>query len=411
MKLIVNTAALTPPLTGIGHYTANLLAYLLADGSVADIKGLPGSASHWLHQDDIQRLLRPPETTEDKAPVASPSLRARLRQRVWNFVINVARYVPGARQGRKLLFQLTAKRSAARYSDYLYWEPNYIALPLDNPGIITVHDLSHLAHPEFHPPERVAALTRDLERSVRQARRIIAVSEFTRGEIAREYGIDPQSIDIVSPAVGDEFRQQATAEQVSVVRQRYGLPEQYLLSVGTLEPRKNVEGLLRAYLQLPAALRQQYPLVLVGVKGWLTGALEQQLAPLVAAGEVRQLGYIDQADLPVIYQQASALAYVSFYEGFGMPVAEAMAAGTAVLTSNCASMPEVAQGAALLADPTDQRQLTARLQQLLSDTVLRTELSAKGQEIAQQYTWQRSGEKLLAVLRSAASDSDHTEQR
>lgn len=398
MKLIVNTVALVPPLTGIGHYTANLMDYLLRHGELEDIRGVSGSATHWLDRPAIEQLLQNPASAS--AQVSPPGLLSRLRHKAWRAFVAVARHVPGARRARRLLFSATAQRQSPHFAGYLYWEPNYIALPLDNPSVVTVYDLSHIAHPEFHPAERVAAMTRDVEASVQRAQRIITISEFTRGEIMREYGVPADRIDIVPPAVGDEFRQPATTDHIDAVRKKHSLPANYLLSVGTLEPRKNVEGLLKAYLRLPDALRKQYPLVLVGVKGWLTGALEQQLAPLVAAGEVRQLGYVDQPDMAVLYQQASALAYVSFYEGYGMPVAEAMAAGTAVLTSGCTSMPEVAQGAALLADPHDVDDVASKLEQLLSDEKLRDQMQEQGRQIAADYTWQCSGEKLLAVLRA-----------
>ena len=411
MKVIMNTAALTPPLTGIGHYTAHLTQALMDAEHITDIRGLPGSATHWLDRQQIQQLLNDSSATQapkvepaaEQAPAepAKPALKARIRQALWRRFVAVAKHVPYAREVRRLLFKATAQRAAENYSDYLYWEPNYIALPLENPAIVTVYDLSHLAHPEYHPAERVEALTKDLERSIRNARRIITISEFTRGEIIREYGVSPDLIDIVPPAVSDDFRTPASDAQVAAVRARHQLPDNYLLSVGTLEPRKNVEGLLRCYARLPQALRKQYPLVLVGVKGWLTGDLEKQLAPLVEAGEVRQLGYVDQADMATLYQQADALAYISFYEGYGMPVAEAMAAGTAVLTSDRASMPEVAQGTALLTDPDDDDRTTAQLERLLSDSQLRAEMAEKGQQVAQDYSWARSGEMLLASLAKA----------
>lgn len=403
MKVIINTAALTPPLTGIGHYTAHLTQALMNAEQVTDIHGLAGSATHWLDRQQIKQLLDGPAASRPPQPgtelvTQEAALTLRIRQVLWRRFVAVAKYVPYARDVRRLLFRATAQRAAETYDDYIYWEPNYIALPLDNPAVITVYDLSHLAHPEYHPAERVEALTKDLERSIHSARRIITISEFTRDEIIREYGIASDLIDIVPPAVSDDFRNPASAQQVAAVRARHQLPTNYLLSVGTLEPRKNVEGLLRCYARLPQALRKKYPLVLAGVKGWLTGPLEKQLAPLVEAGEVRQLGYVDQADMATLYQQASALAYISFYEGYGMPVAEAMAAGTAVLTSDCASMPEVAQGAALLTTPGDDDKTTAQLERLLSDEALRAEMAEAGQKIAQDYSWKRSGELLLASL-------------
>lgn len=423
MKLIVNTSTFEPPLTGIGHYTTSLMKALMAANVCEDIKGVywnrPG---HFFDQEEINHFLetgmldnksqqnqsvekdwRP---SQPDAPSAKPLPGRRLRHALWSRTVRLVRRVPYTRSLKRALSARLNRKTAREYPEHLYWEPNYLRLGLDNPAVVTVYDLSYLAHPEFHTEETVTALSTRVGPSIRDAERIVTISKFTRDEIVKEYDIDPARIDIVPPAVDDSFREPAAASRVAELRTRYNLPDQYLLSVGTLEPRKNVEGLLRCYAALPAALRQQYPLVLVGGKGWLTGDMEALMAPLLDSGEVRRLGYVDQKFMPALYQQASLMAYISYYEGYGMPVAEAMAAGTAVLTSNRASMPEVAQGAAELINPADDTQITAALNRLLSDEALRQTMVRKGLEISSQYCWQHSCELFIQALQRAQRQLD-----
>jgi alpha-1,3-rhamnosyl/mannosyltransferase len=180
---------------------------------------------------------------------------------------------------------------------------------------------------------------------------------------------------------------------------RYALPEHYLVSVATLEPRKNLLGLIKAYSQLPEDYRNAYPLVLVGGKGWHTGEITTALAKLPERQLVR-LGYVSQADLPKIISAASVMAYPSFYEGFGMPVLEAMAAGTPVLTSDCSSMPEVSGGAAVLIDPTECDSIAEGLRNLLDCAALRERCREKGLLNATRYSWQQSSERLIGALQN-----------
>jgi alpha-1,3-rhamnosyl/mannosyltransferase len=179
------------------------------------------------------------------------------------------------------------------------------------------------------------------------------------------------------------------------------------LAVSTLEPRKNLPRLLMAYARLPEALRARHPLALVGAKGWLNAELEQHLAPLERTGQLRRLGYVSQEDLPALYAGAHAFAYPSLYEGFGLPLLEAMASGAPALSSRCSSLPEVAGAAALLIDPEDLDALTAGLERLLDDAPWRVQARARGLEQARRFSWERCVEDTVAVYRGlpeAAAD-------
>jgi len=391
MNLITNVSPLLPPLTGIGHYTRQLLLELLAMPEVGDVKGV--SALRWHDRDAVARMLIDVAASND-GDSEEKAASSRHKEKL----LDLGRKIPFARRLKRSLEQRTAQKMSSQCEDYIYWEPNYTLLPLDNPSAVTVHDLSHIHFPQYHPKERVDILHRTLEESLQRATRVIAVSEYTRQDIARHFSVPIGDIDVVSPAVCNSFRVKAGESDLAQVRKKYKLPNSYLLSVATLEPRKNILGLVKAFSQLPQASRQAFPLVLVGTKGWLTEELEQALDPLLRKGEAVRLGYVDQADLPVIYAGATCMAYVSFFEGYGMPVAEAMTTGTPVLTSAVSSMPEVAAGATLLVDPHDVASIAESLQRLIEDESLRTQLSEAGLEASQSYTWSNSAQRLLSVL-------------
>ena len=390
MKIITNISSLTPPLTGIGRYTQELLSYMVQHGEVDDVKGV--SALRYYERDQLVDLLG-----SNLSEKSSSSTRNNSRKALFT---SVARQLPFARRVKKAVADYTARRRALAHSDYIYWEPNYLLLPVGNVAVSTVHDLSHLVFPEFHPQERVKLLKDNLEDSIRRSKRLVAVSAYTKQQIIDVFSVAPEDISIVPPAVSDEFRVEYSSKAIESVRKRYHLPENFLLSVGTLEPRKNVESLIHAYASLPVGLRKEFPLVLVGASGWLNEGLEQLLKPMLKDGEVLRLGYVSQRDLPVIYAAATCVGYVSFFEGYGMPIAEAMASGTAVITSNTSSMPEVASDAACLVDPHDRDSISQALLDVLENDDLRREMEIKGRLVSEDYTWEQSGKKLLNVFAS-----------
>ncbi len=390
MKLIVNIDCLTPPLTGIGHYAHNLLRALQEEPSVEDIQAI--RASGWASGEELAQLLYPSE---------SQGGGELSRARQWKAkgiagLRSVAKRVPYARTLKRQLQNRLALAREAELAGYIYWEPNYNLLPIANPSLTTVHDLSHIHYPAFHPKERVDLLNEHLPRSIERAKHVFTVSEFTRGEVARHFGLAEEQMTVVTPAASADFRPYGQGE-CEEVRVRYALPEQFIISVATLEPRKNLLGLIRAFSQLPEEYRNTYPLVLVGGKGWHTGEITEALDKLPGRQLVR-LGYVSQADLPKIISAATLMAYPSFYEGFGMPVLEAMAAGTPVLTSNCSSMPEVSGGASILIDPNETDSIAGGLTELLESADLRERCREAGLQNAERYAWSRSAENLIATL-------------
>jgi len=387
MKLIVNIDCLQTPLTGIGRYTQNLLRLLLVSEAITDIKGV--AASGWLDREQLSQLV-----LEDSAVAYSPQPSAT------DHVRRLLKALPGARSAKRLWQGRIAQRNSKVLADYLYWEPNFNLLPLDNTALTTVHDLSYIHYPQYHPKERVSLLHKLLPVSIERAQRVIAVSEFTRDELLRHFAVAPQKIVVISPAAAEEYRPYSNGE-CEQLRQRYSLPVNYVLSVGTIEPRKNLLGLVTAFAALPADYRDAFPLVLVGAMGWHTEAIMAALAKL-EGHQLIMLGYIPQSDLPMLVAAATVMAYPSFYEGFGMPVVEAMAAGTPVLASNCSALSEVSDGAAVLVDPNDDNAIAEGLQQLLSDESLRRQCRDRGLLSARRYCWQLSAGQLHDALSAAA---------
>lgn len=402
MRIIVNITSLAPPLTGIGWYTFNLLQGLLASRRVTDITGVGIFRGY-----PRQRLENKIEDYLREHSPGQAQVRARSYGNGMIFPIILGNIMPflarfrGVRQSvHRYIFSQAAKQARPD----IYWEPNYILNPFSGAALTTVHDLSHLRHPEYHPEARLAHMNRYMDDSMERSSRVIVISDFTRSEVREVFGVDDKLISVVSPGVASDFYPRSKQEILSVLA-RYRLKPGYVLSVGTLEPRKNVAGLARAWLRLPRQLRKRHPLVLAGSRGWKTEETEKELSGAVANGEIIMLGYIQQKDLPVIYAGARLMAYLSFYEGFGMPVAEAMASGTAVLTSSRASMPEVAGGAACLADPDDGDAILQGLTALLENDAMRERLEGLGLQRAAHYTWNRSLNNLLDAFGKAIMNS------
>ena len=258
----------------------------------------------------------------------------------------------------------------------------------------TVHDLTALLMPELHPRANLVA-EKSFAELARRADRLIAVSECTRQDAVRVLGIDARKITTIHSGIAEQFFD-PPAERVEEVRGKYGLQRPFVLFVGTIEPRKNLELLLDAYEALPANTREQYALVVAGPVGW---ASERTVERLKA---VRYLGYVAERDLAPLTAAAFAFVYPSLYEGFGFPVAQAMAAGTPVITSNASSLPEVAGEAAILVDPRSQSEIRGALARLLGNDGLREAMSAAGRVQARKFRWEACAAESLEFFRGVA---------
>jgi len=250
----------------------------------------------------------------------------------------------------------------------------------------TLHDMTCWLLPEFHQSANVSAEKRFAENIWKRAAGLIAVSENTRRDAIEILALRPEAIQVIYPGVSEPFFE-ATAETGASAKLKYGLDRPYALYVGTIEPRKNLDRLLDAWQALPASVRELFDLVVAGPEGWQSaGTLARLRAPTPG---LRYLAYVPEPDLPGITAGATVFVYPSLYEGFGFPVAQAMAAGVPVITSNLSSLPEVTGGAAALIDPHSPAELRAALERLLTSPAMRAQLAAAGRTQAQRFRWEQ----------------------
>ncbi len=359
---------------GLGRYAASLAEALLA-------LGIPLSA-----------FLNDPRESRLQPPLSElPTYSARLPRKRWRLRAALS-YFGGPSMDRALgdvnLFHATEhllpKLSRAR-------------------SVFTLHDTAYLLFPEYHLPRNRIYLRAMMPRFLERADRIIAVSENTRRDALRLYGLDPGKIEVISEGVDARFTPDVDAVTVSAVRRRYGLPQRFILCISTIEPRKNLTTLLEAY----AALRHDHPdvrLVIVGGKGWLFERFFERLRSLGLEGEVVLTGYVPNEDVPALLNAAEVFAFPSEFEGFGLPPLEAMACGVPVVCSNAASLPEVVGEAGVLLPPRDVAAWVEALGRLLDDAQLGEDLRAHGLERASRFTWDAAARRTLDVYRSVMAE-------
>jgi len=295
-------------------------------------------------------------------------------------------------------------RGVAKYGFDIYHEPAFLPFRFDGPIVITIHDLSPLRYPETHPADRVRNFQQYLPDAIERAAMIVVDSEFVGKEVIEMFRVDSQRVRPIHLGVSQEYRPRPVPETRGCAA-KYGLEAgKYALAVGTLEPRKNLIQAVEAHSQLPAAARKGVPLVIAGAKGWITGELEAKISASERSGEVRWLGYVPAEDLPLLYSAACFLVYPSIYEGFGLPVLEAMASGVPVITANQASLPEVAGEAAIMVDPRDVNALRDAMQRLIEDEQEGKRRASLGLAQAARFTWRACAEKTLAVYHEAIAN-------
>jgi alpha-1,3-rhamnosyl/mannosyltransferase len=285
----------------------------------------------------------------------------------------------------------------ARDADLVHLTNQLRRVPRGKLLTATLHDVTTGTLPELHTAANVRADRAHADAVLRRADGLIAVSESTRQDAIRLLGLAPERIATIHPGVAAEFFAVA-AGSVARVRRRYRLDRPFVLFVGALEPRKNLDTLLDAWSLLSGELRSQHELVLAGPMGWAAEATRRRL--LAPDSGCRLLGYVPEPDLPALTAAATAFIYPSLWEGFGFPVAQAMAAGVPVVTSEVSSLPEITAGAALLVDPRSPNQIAGAIARLLGSEALRRDLSARGRSVAARYTWERCAQQSLAFLRS-----------
>ncbi len=352
-----------------------------------------------------QRLLEALSAVSD----GDVRITAFVHDRRWQAPANLGLYRPGwstAHPVGRILWEQTVQPWAVRRLRAEVYHSLAFVTPVwgtDIPQVVTVHDLSFVRFPDTLPPWKARYLRWFTRLSLRRASRVIAVSESTRQDILRWLALPPDRVVTVPNGVDPHFRPLPRAD-VEAWRRRQGLPERFVLYVGTLQPRKNLETLLRAYArwreQAPASWRG-VPLVLAGATGWYADTLFRLVDALDLRPWVRFPGYIPAADLVYWYNAATVFVYPSRFEGFGLPVLEAMACGTPVIAAKATSLPEIVGTAGILVPPDDVEGWRQALDKALRDEDMRRILAQAAQERARRFSWERTARETLAVYRGA----------
>jgi glycosyltransferase involved in cell wall biosynthesis len=293
----------------------------------------------------------------------------------------------GRKYGEKLLGQIDLLHSTA-----------YTMPPISTiKAVVTIHDLSCFVYPQYHTEANYQFVTKNVHQAARHANFIIADSENTKKEIIRFLHVPEEKIDVIYLAAGEAFNKKCSSESIIQIRNKYGIKNPYFLVVGSIEPRKNLASALIAFKALREIRRIDYQFVVAGGKGWENESFYQLLKKLNIDNSLILTGYIPEGDLPGLYQGAEVFVYPSFYEGFGLPVLEAMASGTPVITSNTSSLPEVAGDAAVLINPTEIFDLYEAMEAVVTKPSLREELKGKGLEQSKKFSWEKTAQQTLQV--------------
>ncbi|SDU34258.1 alpha-1,3-rhamnosyl/mannosyltransferase [Pseudomonas pohangensis] len=373
MRIAFNAGILRAPRTGIGQYVAELANALRADSELC-LELFDG----WGWQQQL--------------PSSAMPGYSRLSSLV-------KRVLPDAYTLRRRLQQKRFNEGVRRLNPALYHDPSLWPFEFDGPMVMTMHDLTHVHFPETQPKDRLVEIERHAAHSVERAQRILVDSDFIGAEVCRFYGVAADRVTVAPLGCAARFHPRSV-EQLTAPLQALGLyPGEYLLCVGTVEPRKNLQLALRAFEQLPAAVRSRYPLVIVGMPGWRTEQLAAPLQRAIVSGQVRLLGY--QSDLAVAELLAGArlLVFPSLYEGFGLPVLEAMASGTPVLLTRSSALPEVAGEAGTYIDAQNEQVCAAAMLRLIDDQAYWQQQRDAGLLRAQAFSWQRCAQITARVYR------------
>ena len=371
MHIAFDGTTLRPGRTGVGYYTEHLLSHAAAQCVDDEITVISNTAI---------------ETTRPLPP-------------------NVRTHVSASWLPRLLWMQTQAPRLLRRIkADVVHFTNGMVPLVSSVPTVVTIHDMSLTMYPAYHPMRRVLLNRPLVNLAARRSDAVITVSEAARRDIVRLYGIEESRVQVVYEAAAPAFRVIHDPFELRLVRERYGLAERYILYVGSIEPRKNLPSLIEAFARRRVAGDLSHQLVCAGPYGWLSEDIERQIDRLQVRDALRFTGYVPFDDLPAIYNLAEMFVFPSVYEGFGLPVIEAMACGTPVVTGPVAALSEVAGDASERVERLDAESLGDAMVLLARSRERREELARRGLRRTQAFSWERAASETLNVYRRVVAD-------
>jgi len=384
-KILIDGVALLFPLTGIGRYTYEV-ANILQKQEEFELNYFYGYYSKKLLKSTVD-LLQNSSESETLVPK-----KARLKPSFPSFIRALVAQNPILKKIARILLRLSTHLFSSKYN--LYWQPNFIP----NGGVkadkivTSVHDFSFIHYRDFHPKERIEYIERYFFKNVAKSDMLITGSYFTKEEIVNYLNFSEEKIAVIYHGIDHNLFKIYQEPKVD-----FELPKKYILSVGSIEPRKNLIGLLKAYALLEDKLKAEYKLVLVGFKGWEN----REIMKIIKENEksIFYLGFISDEELAKVYNLASLFVFPSFYEGFGLPPLEAMACGTPVISSNSSSLPEVGGDAVVYCDPKDSLDIKEKIAMVLNDKNLQKEMIDKGLKQAKKFSWEKSAKEHTRVFK------------
>lgn len=375
MKVLLDAIPLTGLLTGISRYLRNLYTYIV-------------------EQPDVQIDFFDGKTVSQTMPdQAEPEIWIRSTDKIWKLPDAA---VFGLRSVHWLLFERRLRKILNRDEYDVYHETAFTpsAIKQKVPQVFTLHDLSLMHYRSYHPKERVWFSDLFFHRRIHEASQLIVPSRFIKEEVCATLSLPENQVTPIAEAP-DPFFSPRSQDKVQETTTRLALPHTYLLFVGTLEPRKNLDLIIEAL----GRIREDVPLVLTGWKGWGEKPWMDKAKEYNIDTNIYLTGYIDEQSLACLYSGAQALLYPSKYEGFGLPVLEAMACGCPVICSDAASLPEVGGDAALYVDPHDPDSLLEAITRIVHDSELRQTMREKGLEQTRRFSWKDAAERTIEVFR------------
>lgn len=374
MKVIVSTDSIKYPLTGIGRYTYELINHLEGLGVCDEIL--------FSRKFNIRSKY---EYGDNSGNSKNNKIISFLKKQglLVDIIGSIYPFVRGA--------------SLRGYEDYIYHGTGYYLPAMHQKCIATFHDISNFTCPQFHPDERVRYMNKQLVSSMRRATAIISVSEFTKSELIKHCDYPSDNIYVTPLACSPDYHPRSQDDVLPLLNKLKLNWQQFTLFIGSIEPRKNIASLLDAYESLPLKIRSHYPLVICGHHGWKSEHLHQRFVKAEQQGWLKYIGFIAQDELPLLYAAARTFVFPSHYEGFGLPVLEAMASGVPVVCSNAASLPEVTGDAALQSSPEDVEMLRFNIEKSLLDDSWRELAILRGLTRASYFSWERCARETFAV--------------